>query len=368
MRKLTRFAIIGGTSALALALSAPALAAYTPLIDVSVPNGLGASGKARVHLAVGPTDDTTARLVVYSPVRFTVNGGTAPSVIGTVDARVRAGDLGGAIVPVPGEIEVRPPTGTALVSGVQIPLAALATQCTGTTTHTAYWVFKLTAAGNALELAAFFDLTAGAEQALGTSKITFCLPPDDIPPGTPGRSPLGIKLVDAVLSFNAGTYTNPTTAGVYMWASIWTPYNPGVGTANAAGTVTAISVNPLPVTLALTGKFDKKRKQATLAGKVGLAGVFTAGVKLPLFSGAKAAAASLKRAGSTNATKASGAFTAIKKMVKTTYYQVRMAIPAILTPELCAAIPAGLPLPRCVTSTVGAFAIASKVVKVTFKK
>ena len=368
MKRLTRLAIIGGASALALALSAPALAAFTPQLDVSVPNGLGANGKVRVHTAVAPTDDTTARLVIYSPVRFTATGGTVGTVIGTVDARVRAGDLGGAIVPVPGEIDVRSPSGTALVSGVQIPLAQLALQCTGTTTHTAYWVFKLTAAGNALELAAFFDLTAGAEQALGTSKITFCLPPDDIPAGTPGRSPLGIKLVDAVLTFNAGIFTNPATAGLYMWASIWTPYNPLVGTANAAGTVTAISVNPLPVTLTLSGKFDKKRKSAVLAGKAGLAGQFTNGVKLPLFAGAKAAPAGLKRSGSTNATKATGAFTAIKRMVRTTYYQVRLAIPAVLTPELCGAIPAGLPLPRCVTATVGAFAVASKVVKVTFRK
>ena len=178
-----------------------------------MPNGLGASGKVKIHTAVGPTDDTTARLVVYSPVRFAVNGGTAGSVIGTVEARVRAGDLGGAIVPVPGEIEVRAPTGTALVSGVPVPLAQLAMQCTGTTTHTAYWVFKLTAAGNALELAAFFDLTTGAEQALGTSKITFCLPPDDVPAGTPGRSPLGIKLVDAVLTFNRRRLHEPVDGG-----------------------------------------------------------------------------------------------------------------------------------------------------------
>ena len=365
MHKLTRLAIISAASALALVLSAPAFAAYSPRLDVSVPNTLGASGKVTVHVAVGPTDDTTARLVVYSPVRFTATGGTVGQVIGTADARVRAGDLGGAIVPVPGEIEVRSPSGTALISGVQVPLAQLAVQCTGTTTHTAYWVFKLTAAGNALELAAFFDLTTGAEQALGTSKITFCLPPDDVPVGTPGRSPLGIKLVDAVLAFNAGIFTNPTARGAYLWSSIWTPYNPLVGTVNAAGTVSAISVNPLPVTLTLTGKFDKKRKRATLAGKAGLAGVFTRGVKLPLFAGATAK--TLKRAGSTNATTATGAFTAIKRMVKTTYYQVRMAIPAVLTPELCSSVPPGT-LPPCSSATVGSFSIASKVVKVTFRK
>ena len=366
MRTLTRLAIIGGASTLALALAAPALAAFTPRLDVSVPNGLNASGQVKIHTAVGATDDTTARLVIYSPVRFTVNGGAVGSVIGTADARVRAGDLGGAIVPVPGEIEVRAPTGTALVSGVPVPLAQLATTCTGTTTHTAYWVFKLTAAGNALELAAFFDLTTGAEQALGTSKITFCLPPDDVPAGTPGRSPLGIKLVDSVLTFNRGVFTNPGTAGVYLWTSIWTPYNPGVGTANAAGTVSAISVTPLPILATLKGKYTKAKKSASLAGRVSIAGQFVAGVKLPLYAGPRATG--LKRAGSTNATKASGAFTAIKRMVRTTYYQVRFAIPAIVDPELCAAVPANLGLPRCVTSTVGGFTVISNILKVTFRK
>ena len=365
MRTLTRLAIIGGAAALALAVSAPAFAAFTPRIDVSVPNGLGAAGKTTIHFAVGPTDDATARLVAYSPIRFTANGGTVGSTIGTADAKVRAGDLGGAIVPVPGTIEVRDPSGTAIVSGVPVPLAALATACTGTTTHTAYWVFKLTAAGNALELAAFFDLTAGAEQALGTSKITFCLPPDDIPAGTPGRSPLGIKLVDAVLTFTSGTYTNAATAGQYIWASIWTPYNPGVGTANVAGTVSAVSVTPLPVALSLKGTYSKAKKSAALAGRISVAGQFQAGVKLPLFAGAKKAG--LKRSGSTNATTATGAFTAVKKMAKTMYYQVRFAIPAVDQPSICGALPA-VGLPRCVTSTVGGFAVVSNILKVVFRK
>lgn len=365
MKKLTRLAITGGAATLSLALSSPALAAYTPKLDVSVPNGLGATGKVKIHLAVAPTDETTARLVAYSPLRFTVNGGSPGSTIGTAEARVRAGDLGGAIVPVPGTIEVRDASGTAIISGVPVPLSALALSCTGTTTHTAYWVFKLTAAGSALELPAFFDLTTGAEQALGTSKITFCLPPDDVPPGTPGRSPLGIKLVDALLTFDGGVYTNPTSAGPYLWASIWTPYNPGVGTANAAGTVTAISLTPLPVALTLTGKFVKKTKSATLSGKFSIAGQGVRGVKLPLFSGAKKTG--LKSAGTTKATTATGVFAAVKKMAKTTYYQVRFAVPAIEDASFCQLLPAA-GLPRCVSASVGGFAVLSKIVKVAFKK
>ena len=361
-----RLAILGGAAALALALSAPALAAFTPRLDVSVPNGLNAAGKVTIHLAVGPTDDATARIVTYSPLQFGVNGGSPGTTIGAVEARVAVRDLAGAIVPVPGTIEVRPASGTYLSDGKPVPLASAATACTQTTTHTAYWVFKLTVSGNTIELPAFFDVTAGPEQALGTSKVTFCGQPDDLPVGTPGRSPLGIKLVDARLTLNAGVYTNPSTAGLYLWTSIWTPFNPGVGTVNVAGTVTAVSATPLPVTLTLKGAFSKPKKSAALAGRISIAGVFTAGVRLPIFSGAKRTG--LKRSGSTNGTKASGAFTAVKKMVRTTYYQVRFAIPAVDTPEICQAVPTNLGLPRCVTSTVGGFAVLSNIVKVNFRR
>ena len=89
------------------------------------------------------------------------------------------------------------------------------------------------------------------------------------------------------------------------------------------------------------------------------------GVKLPLFSGAKKTG--LKQASSTSATTGAGVFAAVKKMVKTTYYQVRFAIPAIDAPEFCALLPA-VGLPKCVSASVGSFAVLSSIVKVTFKK
>lgn len=365
MRKTTRFAIIGGATITALALSAPAFAAFTPRLDVSVPNGLGATGQVKVHLAVGPTDETTARLVAYAPIQFRANPGSPGATIGTADIRVLAADLGGAIVPIEGTIEVRAATGTAIVSGVPVPLTQLALACTGTATHTAFWIIKLSVAGTAVEFPAYFDVTAGAEQALGSSKVTFCGQPNDVPQGTPGRAPFGIKLVDTTLTFNRGVFRNPSAGGAYIWASIWTPYNPGVGTPNATGTVSAVSVTPLPVSLTLRGTFSKPRKSAMLAGRISASGVFQAGVRLPLFSGAKRTG--LRRSGATNGTRANGAFTAVKKMVRTTFYQVRFAIPAVDQPQICAALPP-VGLPRCVTSTVGGFSALSNIVKVTFRR
>lgn len=365
MKKLTRLGLLGGTAAAALALGGSALAAYVPSVDASVPNGLGATGPVRLHLAVGPTDDTTARLVVYFPAGFTVNPPAPTATFGTVDAKVRAGDLGGAIVPVTGDLESRPATGNAIVSGVPVPLASLAVSCTGTATHLGFWVFKLSAAGQVLELASFYDTTAGPEAALGVAKLTFCLPPDDVPPNTPGRSPLGIKLIDALISFNAGVITNPAAAGQYNWISIWTPYTPGAGTANAAGTVTALGVNGLPVAATLKGTYDKRKKSARLAGRVSAAGQFRAGVKLPLYAGTSPS--KLKRSGTTNATSATGAFTAIKRIVKRTYFQVKFAIPAVdVTSLACGALPPTLP--KCVSAMVGAFSVATNVAKVAPRK
>ena len=151
MRKLTRLAIIGGASALALALSAPALAAFTPRLDVSVPNGLGASGKVTIHPAVGPTDDTTreARHLLADPLY----GGrrhrrlchrhcrrTRPGRRPRRCHRARARRDRGARA-----------HRTTLVSGVQVPLAELAMQCTGTTTHHRLLGVQADRAGNALE-------------------------------------------------------------------------------------------------------------------------------------------------------------------------------------------------------------------------
>ena len=68
-----------------------------------------------------------------------------------------------------------------------------------------------------------------------------------------------------------------------------------------------------------------------------------------------------------SATTAAGVFAAVKRMVRTTYYQVRFAIPAVDTPESLPLLPA-VGLPKCVSASLGSFAVLSSIVKVTFKK
>jgi hypothetical protein len=74
--------------------------------------------------------------------------------------------------------------------------------CTGTATHTAFWILNLSASGQTLQVPAFIDdipLTNPLSSTANT-RIQICLPPPDVPAGTPGRAALGAKVVSATLN------------------------------------------------------------------------------------------------------------------------------------------------------------------------
>ena len=63
-------------------------------------------------------------------------------------------------------------------------------------------MLNLSAAGQTLQVPAYVDdvpLTIPLS-AIANNTITFCLPPPDVPVGTPGRAALGAKLVSATLN------------------------------------------------------------------------------------------------------------------------------------------------------------------------
>jgi hypothetical protein len=70
-------------------------------------------------------------------------------------------------------------------------------------------------------------------------KIVVCLPPPDVPTSNPARATFGAKLLSAVFTTNALVQNGSATA---RWTSLWTPYTPGAGTPNAAGSVEAQSI------------------------------------------------------------------------------------------------------------------------------
>jgi len=242
MRKTIRAALFAGAALAALAFSGTALAAFGPKLVVSstTPQAAGGGGSVRLGVAVGATDDPTAKVSIYIPTGYQVATPAAGTKLGDVTATASAADLGGAVLPLTGELDAIAPnaatTQAAAVCGVS---------------PSQWWNLKLTAAGQTLNVPMFVVAAAAPEQAVGyQTKLVVCLPPPDVPVGTPGRATFGAKLLSA--TFDVSAITQPTSTGDYRWTSLWTPYNPGKGTPNPAGSVEVQAIRHIPTQVKLT--------------------------------------------------------------------------------------------------------------------
>jgi hypothetical protein len=250
MNKSLRAAIGAGTALVGLALAGSALASFAPRL---VASNLGTS--TRLGVVVGENDAPTAKVQIYVPSGYQIATPAVGTKLGSVTAVASAVDLGGAHLPLTGEVD-------AIASN-----PALQAQC-GTTDAAQTWDLHVSAAGQTLDIPLYVVPTAGPETAIGPAKLVVCLPPPDVPVGTPGRSTFGAKLLSA--TFDVSAITEPTATGDYRWTSLWTPYNPGVGTANAAGSVETQSLRHIPTTLKLTVKKTRivTVKKARVKGKL----------------------------------------------------------------------------------------------------
>lgn len=366
--RLTLLAAVAGT-ALALAGSAstaPAGIASTKL-KISTPAGLGATGPVTFEVSFAPTDDPLAKVTIYTGLGYTANLTQASgSTIGAVTAQVQAADLGNQTLPLAGTVQAADAATTISVAGQTVPLSAAAQVCTGTPTHAAYWLLVLTAAGQTLRVAAFVDPAAGQETLLYSYKIQVCLPAPDLPASDPRRATFGAKLFDAKVTL-VGVFTNPSKPSQIVWSAIATPYAPGTGAPNAAGTVEARAGTVVPVALTLKGTYDRKRKAAVLGGVFSVLARPFAGLAIPIYSGTKPTKVT-KSAGRTTKTTSKGIFAAVKKISKTTYFQVGGIFGgADDTSLICGAFPTQAP-GGCVSGTQGEIPVFSKVVKVTVPK
>jgi hypothetical protein len=233
MRRTTRLALFAVAALSALGFASSALASFAPklIVSSSTPQAAGSGGPVRIGVVASNADDPTARVQIYIPTGYQVATPTAGTKLGTVTATAAAADLGGAILPLTGELDAIPPN------------AAAAALCGVTPTQT--WDLHLTAAGQTLDVPLYVVAGSAAETAAGYStKLVVCLPPPDVPAGTPGRAQFGAKLLSA--TFDSSAITQPVATGDYRWTSLWTPYNPGKGTVNAAGTVETQSIRHIP--------------------------------------------------------------------------------------------------------------------------
>jgi hypothetical protein len=334
MRSIHKLAVLAVAGVAALALAGNALATQSMAVSQT-------ASAVTIKLTQAQTDPQPARIIIYVPAGYTLNT-TQPvgAVIGTTAGEVFARDLN---IPLPLEGDVI----------ADNPANHLLDQCAAGA-HQAVWILRLSVAGQTIQLPVYVDPTAGAEAALGSAKLVTCLGPADVPAGTPGRSANGAQLLSATFTVN-GVLTPP--AGSVRWIAFTTPYNPGTGTPNAAGTVETRSfVGPGAVTLNAKVN-NKKKKQVTLSGAVTQSGL-TVAAKVSLLVNGKAT--------TTATAAATGRYSKkVKGKGKKTTFQSRVTVPArdITATGCTAPTQAGI---ACVSATAGAFTATSRKVTVRF--
>ena len=334
MRNRTRTAIVAVAALVALALAAVATAAYTsPKLSVSY----AAGNVTRIVASASVDNDATARAAIVIPTGTTLTTTAAPGTkVGTAKAQVSALALGGALLPLAGDIVVAPPG--------SVP-AASQTGCIGPATPQATLMLVLQAAGQTINLPAYIIPTSGPQAALGAAQLVFCLPPPDLP--APVGATFGAKFLSADLTLNG--VIGPIAQGA--WVAFWTPWNAGVGTVNAAATV-ASPAAIAPGGITLSGRKVKGVKR--LSGRVTQAGAGVA-TKVTILAGTKRLA--------TVSARANGAFTyAVPKKSKATTFRARAVVAGHDAPAVCGQFGSlGVP---CVNATLSGFTATSGAVRI----
>jgi len=332
--------------ALVAAAAVPALVAAATKAYTSPKLTASKTGTRTILSAtVARTDDGTARVAIYAPTGTTMTTSAAPgSVVGAVQASIAAHSLGGALIPLAGDIKVAPTGG--------VP-AAQVTACAGTPTPTVIWLMELQAAGQTLPVPIYLVPTAGAEAALGPAKMIACFTPHDVPGTPPPCTPvLCAQFLSATLTF-FGVFT-PPPAGA--WVALWTPYTPLTGQANAAGTVASPAVTA-PGSLAVVAR--RRAKTVTVGGMVTQGGQPVAGAAVRLQRGRTAGRLASFRTLRTNS---QGKFAITATAAAGTFFRASTTVPGRTSAAVCASLGSALPVP-CVNGTISGFAATSGTVR-----
>jgi hypothetical protein len=328
-------ALLAAAFAAVLGLAQPASAAYRPLLTAT-----GADTTVTVSYSQASSNDGPAALAFHAPPTYTPKLPTrVGAVVGTATGNAVAADVNGATMPLEGTIRVASPAAP-LAAGSSTTVGDAARTCAGSGELTATWSLVLDGFNQSLPLA------IGVQRpASGAIAFAVCLPQADLPAGTPGRSPLGLKLVQLTLRLT-GAFTVPT--GTHVWHLKATPYTPGSALANAAGAAEADAEHGAPPALTLAAT-TAGTNRSTVSGRLTLAGKGVAGRTVRILAAGKQAG--------TATTSASGAFETTVAVGTSHALTAKVVVPArYVTP--CPQ-PAFAPLP-CTTAIVSGFAAIAR--------
>jgi len=341
-----RLAVTSLIALIALASATTAAAAYgSATLSVSY----GPGGATRIVAASSATDDATARAAIIVPAGTALDVSAAPGTkVGTVKAQVSALALGGALLPLAGDIVV--------AAAGTVPAEAQ-TACLGTLPVTATYLLVLQAAGQTINLPAYLTPTNATLAGFGTSQLVFCLSPPDVPVDKGGAT-FGAKFLSADMTFT-GVFSPLTTAG---WVGLWTPWTPLTGVVNQAGTIA--SVNLILPGLA-TIKGSRVAGRPTFGGRVTQGG-YVSNFRVTLWGGTTRTNLRLLKS---FATDDDGTYrVTLAKSAKQRFFQVRSKdTPAVNTgndaKSMCKDLEVTFPAP-CSSFIISGFATKSRIVTV----
>jgi hypothetical protein len=142
--------------------------------------------------------------------------------------------------------------------------------------HEAVWVARLPGYTTAIPF--FVDPTSGPATTLGAYELQACLPLANI--SSPGGPPLGSSMRFLIVSLTG--VTAPSAPQLNVWRAYVS--NPdSTGLPDPTTTYELRVDQPLPASLGLTGKLDRKHRHARLSGRLTASGISVAGVPVTLY-------------------------------------------------------------------------------------
>lgn len=357
MTRKIRFTLLALVATVVLMGASNALAAYKPtFVASSTSQQVGGGGDFTFRVSVPRDDDATAKVTLYVPQGYGADFSKAPGTnLGPVSAQVIAKALGGALLPLTGNVIVADRNASTSVNNLCAPGV-----------HSAVLNLVLTAAGQTLNVPVYVDeITAGPETAFAKFKLQICLPSPDVPVEMGGAT-FGAKLIFAQFTLR-GVVNNPSARGENVFRGIFTPYVPGGATVNVAGTVEARSTVALPGQLSLAAVVNQRTGVVTIRGSLTEFNVGLAGQKVRLRLGTTAAGVKIIRTLTTNA---SGNYSATLRLKKGQSRFLRTDVTVPIRDNTAAGCAGTALAPAgCVTATRPGFTIASlRVIKISRRK
>jgi hypothetical protein len=346
MRTSIRLTLVACASLLALAFANSAWSAYEPnLLIASERQSLSSPTNLIIGVSQSRDDEATAKIDLSVPVGYGERLVAPPgTVIGEGVANVILRGAGNAEQEVTGQVRAEDP-------------AAHASDSCSPGLHQAVWVLEVTVAGTPVRVPMYVDDVTTVPGI--SARIQLCLTG---PIGTPS----GSQFLTIIFEVR-GVFTNPSTRRAYIWSALFTPYNAGSPLPNAAATVEARAVVPLPVRITLKAK--RKGRVVTLTGKLDLPGNAIPAT-IELWAGPSAR--KLKRVARPRVT-ANGTFTIrrprVGKRTRIQYYQARLDTPFANAESFghCQAPPPRAPS-GCVSATFAALDVRGSIIRMRFPR